>query len=190
MSSDWLPPSRTEQLVMAKNWQGVLLKKGEEWAVSAGEIVELKESIEDAQSILDIAISNKRTAEIDNQIRKSFSRLTTCMEDMKDTKLTTPPLCMEDIINMGLLPRIPVSDPPKGRVGADVSCPGKSLLLLHIVPILGVAKGDTEHGFRIFHGVMPEGGASAEEAQGPQRYLTRPPQSHDFKNKKNKINKN
>jgi len=35
--SDWLPPSRTEQLAMAKRWNNVLADKAAGWGVTADE---------------------------------------------------------------------------------------------------------------------------------------------------------
>jgi hypothetical protein len=91
------------------------------------------------------------------------------------------PVTDEDRVNMGLLLRSGMRSPiatPTGQAHADITYPGPHLLALFPKLLEGtLADARADHGFRIYFGVLPVGGASLEEAAGPERYLRSSPVS-------------
>jgi hypothetical protein len=53
--------------------------------------------------------------------------------------------------------------------------PGPHLLRLHMKPLSGTTLDPrADHGYRIYYGVLPHGGATHEQATGPLRYMEKP----------------
>jgi hypothetical protein len=82
---------------------------------------------------------------------------------------------------LGLKPKdatkTPVA-PPAGQAEADVTYPGPHLLMLHLKPMAGTALDPrADHGYRVYYGILPPGGATAEEAARTHRYLMHVPVS-------------
>jgi hypothetical protein len=79
---------------------------------------------------------------------------------------------------LGLKPKDETKTPvpaPAGQASGEISYPGPHLHLVHLKPLAGTANDPrAEYGYRIYYGVLPPGGASAEEAARTHRYLMRP----------------
>jgi len=179
--SDWVPGRRTDQLVMAKIWCVVLGKMGAQWDISGTDLEELNALVNVAEEVLGKAMSSERTGIITAKCREAFDELIACMRRLKARKFFTPPLTDADLISLGLKPHDIVKTAvgePEGQAEASITYPGPHLLLLHIRPIAGTTL-DTrnDYGFCIYYGIMPQGGASLDQASSIKRYLMNPPVS-------------
>ena len=177
MSSDWLPSKRTEQLAMAKTWLHVLKEEGmgSGWGVLDSEMVELKNFTEYADELLTKATATERNSVTTARCNEAFHQLTVLMRDIRKRRFFVPPLSDPDLINLGLHPRddirTPIADPTGQAVGT-ITYPGPHLLMVHLKPLEGtLIDHRADHGYRIYFGVMPAGGASVDEATGHLRYL-------------------
>jgi hypothetical protein len=173
--SDWLPSKRTEILAMAKTWKKVLTAKGSQWGITPADVSELGDWIETSEAALAKAMSSERNAVINAECKEQFDGLIALMRNMKNRKFFSPPLSDPDFISLGLKPhdtiKTPIAD-PTGQAEADVTYPGPHLLMLHLKALSGTAVDHrADHGYRIYYGIMPHGGATVEEASGPDRYL-------------------
>jgi hypothetical protein len=103
------------------------------------------------------------------------------MRLIKDRCLKQPPLTDANMVAFGLKPKDTVRTRvavPAGQAEADVTYPGPHLLMLHIKPLSGTAIDPrADHGYRIYYGIMPPGGATVEQATGHSRYLMKAPVS-------------
>jgi len=182
-NSDWLPSRRESQLAMAKGWKLVLENKGSAWEVKDEEISELSKLTDEAEKILVKAMSMERTIIVTAQCREAFETLAAFMRNLKMRRFFSPPLTSADFVSLELRPKNNVKSPilpPEGQAEADISYPGVHLLLLRIRPVSGtVIDPRIVHGFRIFYGILPPGGATVEQATGTFRYLMKQPQSGD-----------
>lgn len=180
-NSDWLPSRRELQLAMAKSWITVLGTKGAAWDIKDEDISNLSRLADDAEITLSKAMSSERTTVVTAHCKAAFGRLAAFMRNLKTRRFFTPPLSDADYTSLELKPKTTVKTPilpPIGQAEAEVSYPGVHLLLLRIRPLSGtVIDTRVVHGFRIFYGLMPPGGATVEQATSPMRYLLRPPVS-------------
>ncbi|MDR2260700.1 MAG: hypothetical protein LBE06_07170 [Azoarcus sp.] len=64
---------------------------------------------------------------------------------------------------------------------ADITYPAAHTLELHLRPVADTAPDPqrSEHGFRVYGGMLPPGGASLEAAASPKRELMHAPASGD-----------
>ena len=181
--TDWIPGKRTDQLAMAKTWYAMLGMKGSQWDISSAELGELSVWIVKAGEVLDKAMSSERSIVVTSNCGETFDGLIACMRNLKSRKFFTPPLTDDDLISLGLKPNDIIKTPvgePEGQAEAGITYPGPHLLLLNIKPIAGTIFDHLDdYGFCIYYGIMPPGGASAEQAAGPKRYLMNPPVSGD-----------
>ena len=182
-NSDWLSSRREFQLTMAKSWIAVLETNGNAWNVINEDIAELSQLAGEADKTLLKAISSERTTIATAQCKEAFGKLTAFMRNLKTRHFFTPPLTDADFISLELKPKNTAKTPilpPAGQAEAEISYPGVHLLLLRIHPLSGsVIDPRVVHGFRIFYGLLPPGGSTAEQAVGPLRYLMKAPASGD-----------
>jgi hypothetical protein len=178
MRSDWLPGKRTDQLAMANDWVRLFRQNGQKWNIPTDVEREFETLTEQAQDALYFASSaDTRTPVTTAKCKAAFDELIPEMRDIKDRYFKLPPLTDPDIISLGLKPRDTTKTPvavPTAQATADITYPGPSLLMLHMKPLEGTTiDRRANHGYRIYFGVFPHGGASTEEATGPRRYLTK-----------------
>ena len=180
-NSDWLPSRREFQLTMAKCWILVLGEKNSAWGIPNEEVSELTKLVEEAEKIMAKALSSERTMIVTAQCKEAFGNLAAFMRNLKNQYFFSPPLTDDDFISLELNPKNTIKNavlPPDGQAEAGISSPGVHLLLLRIRPLPGtVIDPRIVHGFRIFYGILQPGGATIEEAESPNVYLTQPPQS-------------
>ena len=180
-NSDWLPSRRELQLAMARSWITVLKTKNSAWEIKNEEVSELTRLAGEAEKTLAKAVSSERTTVVTAQCKEAFEKLTAFMRNLKTRRFFTPPLTDADLISLELRPKTTIKTlilPPAGQGEAEVSYPGVQLLLLRIRPLSGaVIDSRVVHGFRIFYGLLPPGGATVEQATSPMRYLMNPPVS-------------
>jgi hypothetical protein len=177
MAVDWLPRKRAEQLAMAKNWHGIMVANIDAWNLSTNVLIPLNSMAETAETILAKANSAERTATVTAQCKEAFDALVAHMRDVKDRHFKSPPLLDSDFVSLGLKPKDTIKTPvaqPTGQAEADVTYPGPHLLMLHLKPLAGtVIDPRADYGYRIYYGILPHGGATAEEAAKTHRYLMR-----------------
>jgi hypothetical protein len=182
--SNWLPGRRENQLAMAKNWLTVLGTQADTWNIPAAEVTEFQTLTTAAATALDAAQSSERTPVITANCKAAFDTLVVKMRFIKSRYFLSPPLTDADIISLELKPKdtthTPVP-PPTAQAEADISRPGVHLLELHLRPVSGAPPDPhrSDYGYRIYHGVLPPGGASVEMATGTKRELLKAPVSGD-----------
>ena len=103
------------------------------------------------------------------------------MRELETRYFFTPPLSDADFASLDLKPKNIIMSPvlsPTGQAEADVTSRIAHLLLLRLRPLAGTSiDSKTVHGFRIFYGIMPPGGATKEQAESTLKYLKKPPRS-------------
>jgi len=178
MAHDWLPKRRTDQLAMAKNWAAILVVKATAWGIDNADVTSLNSKVNAAQEALNLAMSGNRSQVVTAQVNTAFAALISFMRNMKNRKFFVPPLNAVDLASLGLRPRDTIITPipdPTGQAEADVMYPGPHLLRLVMKPLAGTTLDPrADHGYRIYYGVLPPGGATMEAATGPLRYLVKP----------------
>jgi hypothetical protein len=126
-------------------------------------------------------MSAERTAVTTAQCKEAFDSLIALMRSIKARRFFTPPLSDADLVSLGLKPKDTTSTPvadPTGQVTADITYPGPTLLMLNIKPLAGsISDTRADYGYRIYYGILPQGGATAEEAAVSHRYLMKAPVS-------------
>ena len=182
IGGDWMPGRRDDVLHLAKTWHPVIVVKGPLWGIPAQEIAELLTLITAADTVLQEAKSGDRSQVITVMCRTAFDRLKGHMRYLKDRYFKTPPLEDADYPALLLHLRDDVLTPsgrPEGQLVITISYEGPHLLVLHIAPLAGGRNHAGEWGFAVYGGIMPHGGATLEEAAGPQHYLMKQPLSGD-----------
>jgi hypothetical protein len=186
-SSDWLPRKRELQLAMSQNWLTILNSSEPgptppptpPWNIPLQDVEDLQTLTDAASSILAIAQSSARTETITAECKAAFEAMIAKMRFIKSRYFLEPPLVDADLISLGLHPKSTSHTPipaPTTQAEADIGRPGVHLLELYLRAVSG-AKADpnsADYGFRIYWGIMPQGGASAEAATGKKRELTQP----------------
>jgi hypothetical protein len=162
---------------MAKLWITELPKANGAWVVTPLEITELTDLAEDAQTAQDKTAADKGSMTLNAKAREAFTALARAMRALHKRKFFSPPMEDSDWRRLGLPPRDTIRTPipnPTGQAVAEVSYPGVHMLQLKLKPLTGtLINPRADHGYRIYHGIMPTGGASAEEAAGAMRYLSK-----------------
>jgi hypothetical protein len=169
---------------MAQKWGITLSQYATIWGVPASEVTELGALTTAADAALTAALTEERTTFITAKCKAAFDALVEKMRFIKSRYFLSPPLTDADFTLLDLKPKdtthTPVP-PPSGQAEADITRPGVHLLELHAHPtsetLADVSKGD--YGFRIYYGIMPQGGASVEVATSPKRELMQVPISGD-----------
>jgi hypothetical protein len=164
---------------MSKSWQKVLTAKGTQWGITPADVSELGDLIEDAEKWLGRAMSSDRTPVINAQCKEAFDGLTAFMRKLKARKFFSPPLTEADLVSLELKPKDTTKTPvgaPTGQATGSVTYLGPHLLMVHIKLLEGtIVDPRADYGYRIYWGILPQGGASLEQAAGPRRYLIKAP---------------
>jgi hypothetical protein len=178
MATDWVPRRRTEQLAMAENWVTIIRKNGQRWKIPNEIETELEGLTENARDSLQDVMSADRNAVNTAQNNKNFGLLIALMRNIRRRFFFVPPLTDPDLVSLGLRPASTTRTPipaPTGQAEADVMYPGPHLLMLNIRLLSGtLIDRRADHGFRVYFGVMPTGGATPEQAASPHFYLLKP----------------
>jgi hypothetical protein len=183
MGTDWYPNSRDEQLHMVKTWNGVFAVKGPEWGLPQTHSAQLINDATEADAILQKVKSGERTAADVVQCNVIFKDMETEARFIKKHYLMEPPLAKMDFATL-LLSQAdetysPVG-PPTGQPSLTVTYPGgPHLLLVHLAPLPGTEplNSRSDYGYALYLGIMPQGGATLEQATGIKHYLMKEPLS-------------
>jgi hypothetical protein len=145
----------------------------------------LADALSIAKEKLSVVKSGERTAVSVVERNEVFKELETESRFIKKRHLLVPPLTTADLAS-SLLPLpddtyTPVP-PPTGQPALTVTYPGgPRLLKAHLAALAGTqpldARGD--YGCALYRGIMPQGGATLEQAAGVKHYLMKPPLSGD-----------
>jgi hypothetical protein len=180
---DWYPSSRDEQLHLVKTWNTVFAAQGPTWGIPPEHITQLINDAQAAQTILDKVKSGERTPADVIQCNVVFKDMETEARFIKKHYLLMPPLTPANFATLLLaLPdeiHTPVG-PPTGQPSLTVTYPGgPHLLMVHCAPLLGTEPPDTrgDYGYALYRGIMPQGGATLEQAAGIKHYLMTEPLS-------------
>jgi hypothetical protein len=178
-SSDWMPSSRLKILAMAKNWLTILLERGSRWGGPGPTISALKDFIDLAEEILQIAMSSERTMGINEQCRKRFGELKDFMRDTKRRYFLIPPLETWDLVDLGLTPPSKTSTEIKVTIsmaGIELFNPSASHIGFRFFAIKDSERDeDSEHGFGVRYGILPPAGRFTEELCKSLLFLTEEP---------------
>jgi hypothetical protein len=185
MGVDWYPRSRDEQIHLTDTWIGIFKTKAEAWNIPAANVNSLTETNSAAKEKLAVVKSGERTAASVVECNEIFGELEAEARFIKKHYLLLPPLELTDLATLLLLvpdeTRTPVGK-PSGQPALTVTYPGGPFLLkVHFAPLAGTEPLDSrgDYGYALYKGIMPQGGATLEQAAGIKHYLMKAPRSGD-----------
>jgi hypothetical protein len=170
---------------MGETWVGVIDTTPPPWGIPLTTVADLKTDLTVAKDLLAIVNSGDRTKAKGLECDKAFDDLETEMRYIKKHHFLIPPLTKADFARL-LLP-IP-SDTrtkigrPDGQPALTLSYPGgPHKVTVHTGPLAGTEQLDprSDYGYAIYMGMMPQGGATLEQAASAKHYLMKPPLSGD-----------
>jgi hypothetical protein len=181
--TDWLPGSRTEILAMCLSWILYLTEvRRTAWGIPEAEFTALGTLRSAAEALLQKAKNDaERTHVITVECQEAFKALSAKMRFFRDRFFKMPPLTAGDWAALGFREKDthPSStSAPDGVPAASLSYTGgPHSLTIHLGPLAGTQELDPEsdHGFAIYVGIMPPGGATLEEAASEKHYLMKIP---------------
>jgi hypothetical protein len=185
MGIDWYPNSRDEQLHLVKTWNTIFTTGGEAWGIPPERISQLQHEANAAEIILDKVKSGERTAADVVRCNEVFKSMGTLARFIKKHFLLMPPLTLADFPTL-LLPlpdaaHSPVP-PPTGQPALSLTYTGgPHVLAVHFAPLYGTTPPDRrgDYGYALYRGIMPQGGATLEQAASVKHYLMQEPLSGD-----------
>ena len=183
INTDWMPGPRSDILVMCRNWISYMTTdRRTAWGIPASQFTELGTLFGEAQTLLQQAMDEAvRTHVITVQVQAAFTVLPAKMRFFKNHYFLMPPLTLADWASLGFREKDPHPTPippPGGMPMVSISYPGgPHVLLIHLGPLPGMEALDprSEYGYAIYIGIMPQGGATLEEAASKKHYLMAPP---------------
>jgi hypothetical protein len=130
------------------------------------------------QKVLDKA---ERTHVQTVECQAAFEALRKIMRFFRDRYFKIPPLSDADWAALGFRTKDPHPTPvpaPAGVPAVSLSYPGGPHMLdAHLGPMAGTEALDSEsdYGYALYRGIMPQGGATLEQAASVKHYLQAPP---------------
>jgi hypothetical protein len=178
---DWYPRSRDEQIHLVETWLLVFQTKAAAWGIPPANVTDLTAALAAAKQIFAVVKSGERTAVSVVQCNEAFKEMETEARFIKKHWLIVPPLTPADLASLLLDQeddtRSPVG-PPTGQPFITITYPGgPHLLRLHLSFLAGTQPLDprSDYGYAVYKGVMPQGGATLEQAASVKHYLMKPP---------------
>jgi hypothetical protein len=170
---------------MVKTWNTVFAVGGPTWGIPQNHITQLVNDETAVQTILDKVKSGERTAADVVQRNEAFKAMETEARFIKKHFLLIPPLTLADLSTL-LLPlpddtHTPVP-PPTGQPTLTITYPGgPHVLMVRLAPLPGTEPPDNrgDYGYALYRGIMPQGGATLEQATSVNHYLMKEPLSSD-----------
>lgn len=185
MGIDWFPRSRDKQIQMVETWLLIFATKANEWNIPATRVTELTATKTTAKDILAIVKSGERTPVSVVQCNEAFNEMETEARFIKKHFLLIPPLTKADYASLLL----PLPDEVHTPIPAPAGQPtltityhgGPHVLAVLLAPLPGTEPPDnrSDYGYALYRGIMPQGGATLEQAAGVKHYLMKPPTSGD-----------
>jgi hypothetical protein len=173
-TTDWLPNSRQEQLIMAKNWiaifgentqnaQGAAVKKYIAWGIPQDVFIAFGTAYSDALTALQAAQNEETRSKVTNtRCKTAFAALTAQMRDIKKRWFYEPPLAEADIVSLGLRPRDTIPTPsgtPTAQAAIETFLIGRRQLGIKISYVTGNPADTANKGSRIWYSVIAQGEA-------------------------------
>jgi hypothetical protein len=178
---DWYPGSRDGQIHLTDTWIRVFQTHAEAWNIPAANVNNLTTANSNAKMMLAFVQSGERTPASVVQCNEVFKELETEARFIKKHFLLVPPLTPADLALLLLSQEddtySPVG-PPTGQPLLTVTYPGgPHILTLRTGPLPGTQPLDSrgDYGYAIYRGIMPQGGATLEQAASVKHYLMKPP---------------
>jgi hypothetical protein len=180
---DWYPNSRDGQIHMIQTWNKVLAVKGKAWDVPSEHIAKMVSDVQAAETILSKVKSGGRTASDVVQCNMIFKEMEAEARFIKKHYLLTPPLTLADFPTLLLsLPRenrTPIP-PPTGQPFLSLTyLGGPHVMMIRLAPTTEPPDRRSDYGYALYRGIMPQGGATLEQAAGVKHYLLKEPLSGD-----------
>jgi hypothetical protein len=182
---DWYQRARDAQIHMAETWLLVFQTKAYGWGIPPANITDLAAALAAAKTILAVVKSGERTAVSVVQCNEAFNELETEARFIKKHYLLVPPLTHADLASLLLSQPDDINTPvgkPAGQPSITITYPGgPHVLKVHLTFLAGTQPLDTrgDYGYALYRGVMPQGGATLEQAASVNHYLMKPPLSGD-----------
>jgi hypothetical protein len=185
MGKDWYSDSRDDQLHTVKTWNAVFAISGYAWGIPQEHMMQLQTDADNAQTILDKVKSGERTPTDIVRCNEIFKSMEAEARFIKKHFLLMPPLTLSDF------PRLLLSVPgqahtpipaPTGQPSIELSyAGGPHVVTVHLSPMLGTEPPDkkSDYGYSLYRGIMPQGGATIEQAASIKHYLMHEPLSGD-----------
>ncbi|MDR0374455.1 MAG: hypothetical protein LBH85_01850 [Treponema sp.] len=185
MGMDWYPRSRDAQIHLTDSWIEVFKTKAAEWNIPAANVSSLIAANSVAKEKLAVVKSGERTAASVVECNEVFAELEAEARFLKKHYLLLPPLELADLATLLLL----LPDETRAPVGKPTGCPALTLtchgeprmLQVHLASLAGTGSLDSrgDYGYALYKGIMPQGGATLEQAAGIKHYLMKEPLSGD-----------
>jgi hypothetical protein len=183
--TDWYSNSRDDQLHLVKTWNTVFATSGHTWNIPQEHMTQLQNDANDAQTILDKIKSGDRTPADLVLCNEIFKSMESEARFIKRHFLLMPPLTLPDFARL-LLPlpdqgHTPIPA-PTGQPSITVAYHGgPHVLAVYLSPMSGTEPPDRrgDYGYALYRGIMPQGGATLEQAASVKHYLMHEPLSGD-----------
>ncbi|MDR1466052.1 MAG: hypothetical protein LBI40_00305 [Treponema sp.] len=181
----WYPGSRDAQLHQIRAWNGVFKDRGQELGIPKEHSDQLGVDAEKAQATLDKVKSGERTPVSVVECNNAFKEMEMEARYIKKHYLISPPLTAADLTALLLSPPDGTQTPiptPVGQPTLTLTYPGgPHVLAVHFAMLAGTESHESrgDYGYVLYRGIMPQGGATLEQAAGIKHYLMKEPLSGD-----------
>jgi hypothetical protein len=185
MSMDWFPRPRDAQIHLVETWITVIPPKATLWGIPPARVTALTDSLGAAKDKLAVVKSGERTPVSIVECNEVFKEMETEARFMKKHYLLVPPLTPADMAALLLNQEDTTYSPvgkPTGQPSVTITYPGgPHVLKVHLTFLAGTQPLDTrgDYGFALYMGIMPQGGATLEQAASAKHYLMKPPLDGD-----------
>jgi hypothetical protein len=166
---------------MMETWLLVFQTKAAGWGIPPANVTDLQTALTTAKQILAVVKSGERTAVSVVQCNEAFMEMEMEARFIKKHYLLVPPLTAADLASLLLSQEDNTYSPigkPTGQPSITVTYPGgPHLLKAHLTALTGTQPLDvrSDYGYALYLGIMPQGGATLEQAASVKHYLMKPP---------------
>jgi hypothetical protein len=166
---------------MVETWLSVFQTKAAVWVIPPANVTDLTAALAAAKQILAVVKSGERTAVSVVQCNEAFREMEMEARFIKKHYLLIPPLVAADLASLLLSQEDNIYSPigkPTGQPSITITYPGgPHLLKVHLTALAGTLPLDTrsDYGYALYLGIMPQGGATLEQAASVKHYLMKPP---------------
>jgi hypothetical protein len=168
---------------MCRNWIAYLTaERRTAWGIPQDQFTELQGLYGAAEALLQKAADEaERTRVITAECKTAFSAMTGRMRFFRDRYFKMPPLTEGDWAAMGFRSKDThktTGGAPDGVPSVSLSYPGgPHMITAHLGPMPGTLELDaaSDYGYAIYVGIMPQGGATLEQAASDKHYLMKVP---------------
>jgi hypothetical protein len=166
---------------MMETWLSVFRTKALAWGIPPDNVTDLTAALAAAREKLAVVKSGERTAVSVVECNEVFREMETEARFIKKHCLLAPPLMAADLASL-LLSQEDTTYTPVGKSAGQPSITvaypgGPHLLKARLTALAGTrpldARGD--YGYALHRGIMPQGGATLEQAASVKHYLMKPP---------------